>query len=195
MLDCSEYEVELSAIIDGESDAVTVVNVLDHVTQCASCRSFYSELRDFQAAVDDVSMVADTAPAVAPRVREKRSWFRFAPQWGLGLAAASVLIVGLWWGGAFERLSQQGVPREGGEVYVQLGEDRGEMDETRFVEIVTELLSADQRYQDQLYVVLDEMKESNEAGESGRRGDESELTRYDFPRGLSASGGSGSLLN
>ena len=194
MKQCSEYEPELSAIIDGESDAITVIEVLDHVTQCSSCRSFYTELRAFQTAVDGVSFAEQEEPATSVPVREKRSWFRWAPQWGMGLAAASVLAIGLWWGGVFDQLSKDTVLVEGGELYIQVGENKGDMDDPRFVEIVTELLGADRRYQDQMYVVLDEMQETNEAGEKRRFGDEGEVTRYDFPRGMAA-GRSQSALN
>ena len=59
---CEEYEVELSAMLDGESDPATAVEMMDHICQCSSCRDFYKELRSFQSLVDGLS----PAPAELP---------------------------------------------------------------------------------------------------------------------------------
>ena len=56
---CNEYEVELSAMLDGESDPATAVMLMDHISQCESCREFYRELRSFQSLVDDLSLEGD----------------------------------------------------------------------------------------------------------------------------------------
>ena len=44
MKGCEYYEVEISALLDGESDPARAVEILDHVTRCPSCRQFYQEV-------------------------------------------------------------------------------------------------------------------------------------------------------
>lgn len=168
---CKEYEVELSALIDGESDPATAVELLDHVIQCASCSEFYRELRSFQSLVDDLSPEPAPEQAEAPARRERRfRWLGATPRWAWGAAAVLIVAVGaigLWISGPFEPSSGPPLEPLGRERIITLDRDKGSMNEQRFVELATELLQADRRYQQEMYQILTQVGQTTEPGESG----------------------------
>jgi hypothetical protein len=167
---CNEYEVELSAMLDGESDPATAVMLLDHVSECSSCREFYRELRSFQSLVDDLSLegAAETEPRFAAepaRPERRRSWFGAPPRWAWGLAAAAVVIVGLWAANSYDLLNRQPIVTSDGEVIVRRGEG-DDLNEERFVELAAELLGADQRYQNEMFMLLSQIRPDESPDES-----------------------------
>ena len=62
------------------------------------------------------------------------------------------------------------VARAGDEIEVELGSRQGEMTEDRFLEITTEVLEADSRYQRAMFQVMDSVMEDRASTEGG--GDE-----------------------
>jgi hypothetical protein len=73
-----------------------------------------------------------------------------------------------------------------GEIVIRLEEDKGRMSDERFVAIVSELLRADRRYQNQMYAVLDEVTQNLASGESGSLDDESWSGESDYDIGESS---------
>jgi hypothetical protein len=70
--------------------------------------------------------------------------------WAMRLAAAVLLVAGLWGGlAAVSALRPAGEPIE-----ITLGEDSGRMSEERFVDLTVELLRADSRYHQEMLQVL-----------------------------------------
>jgi hypothetical protein len=198
MRTCNDYEIELSALLDGECDPAGVIDLMDHVTTCSECSSFYLELRSFQETVDGAELMPSRdADSVSSAEPERKAGFLsgWIPNWGLGVAAVAVVTVvaaGLWFGGAFNSNSGDTTPVEmtgsadvnpdgiaAGEpsdeevkdaaenVMITLGENSGQMDEERFIELVTEILRADRRYQEEMYVVLDQVTQDSMAEEGG----------------------------
>jgi hypothetical protein len=172
---CEQYEVELSAMLDGEGDPATAVGLLDHVCRCPSCRDFYQELRSFQSLVDGISPVTVERPADeaarAEAVREPRrrllGWIGAVPRWAYGGAAAAVVVaVGLWAVGTGVVRHQPGLDLSGPSVTFELGEDKLSVDDQRFLELASEILGADRRYQEQMYVILDQVRQNQVPGES-----------------------------
>lgn len=172
MSDCEAYEISISALADGELPAEDLLPTLDHVMECPRCQAFYRDVRalaaTFPASGADSSRAAETAeapeevwrrievaaaPALA-RKREDRSW-------ALRLAAAIVLVAGLWGGLAAVRSQRPDAPIE-----VTLGEDRGRMSEQRFVDLTVELLRADSRYHQEMLQVLTTVVERDERYEA-----------------------------
>jgi len=97
--------------------------------------------------------------------RRKRAW-ALRPQWAVGLAALVVLTLGVWFGaGSSPALGSTNDLRDG-EIFIRLEEDKGRMSEERFVALVSEILRADRRYQQEMYVVLDEITQRRPSGES-----------------------------
>lgn len=150
---CERHQMEISALLDGESTPAAAIRVLDHLTACPSCRSFYGEVRGFHDLVSDLRDAWDAGDAGdagnAGAARRPRSrllrWTAAAPRWTWGLAAVLALAVG-WWGVA--RFGPPVGPAGAGTapVTIELGGDAGRMDDARFVEMTRELLQADRRY-------------------------------------------------
>ena len=163
MSDCETYEMSISALADGELPAEELLPTLDHLAECPSCQAFYRDVRALAAALP-----AGAAPAPAPAEAPEEVWRRIeaaapalartgrARPWALRLAAAVLLVAGLWGALAAARsvLRPPGAPIE-----VTLGEDRGRMTEQRFVDLTVELLRADSRYHQEMLQVLNTVVE------------------------------------
>lgn len=154
MKTCTDHEVELSALLDGESDPATAVKLLDHVTACTSCSAFFRRLRSFQIRVNEIP-TASPERAVAPPVRQRWYAHGVMPRWAWGMAGAFVVMAGLWMAFVFDPAASSGFPAQA--QVIRLGEDKGRMDDERFVELASEILRAEKRYRDQMYIVLNEI--------------------------------------
>ena len=169
MRHCSDYEIELSALIDGESNPAMALKLVEHVASCSSCSTFVRELRSTQAFVDSLQVMPDSEPEPVATVpiegqHQRVLWMR--PQWAVGLAALLIVTVSLCFGtniGAPGGLTND---MRDGELVIRLEENKGRMSEERFVALVSELLQADRRYQNEMYVVLDEITHNRSSGES-----------------------------
>lgn len=188
MKSCTDIEAELSALIDGESDPAAALEVLDHVTRCTSCSAFYGELRSVQSTLDQVMDAPQrkAAPAAAQpterasrRHRRRRFTLDFMPRWAWGIAGAAAMAL-IWLGTDLQVPQGEVNPAIGGEVVIQLGESSGTMSDGQFVAMVSELLRADNRYRDEMYRVLDEIREEEVPGESrfASRNEESVTERF-----------------
>lgn len=162
MSDCESYEMSLSALADGELPAEDLLPTLDHLAECPSCQVFYRDLRALAAALpgSDPRRLAASAPAEAPEEIWRRIETEAAPAlsrtgrarpWAMRLAAALLLVAGLW--AAFAAVRSTPSPAEE-PLEITLGEDRGRMTEQRFLDLTVELLRADDRYHQEMFQVL-----------------------------------------
>jgi len=171
MKGCEYYEVEISALLDGESDPARAVEILDHVTRCPSCRQFYQEVRSFQSMVDEMQENLGQAPAQKAALAEGPGvWerLRAVPQWAWGMAAALVVAVGLWGlhtGGILSPYASNSDEP----VQITLESDKESMNDRRFMEVMTELLQADRRYHQAMFDVLSSIEDEGRHGASERR--------------------------
>ncbi len=168
MRQCNDYEIELSALLDGESDPATALTLVEHVASCSACGSFVRELRSTQDLVDQIAVETETEPestVVVPIEQKRRRLLGLRPQWAVGFAAAAILIVSLWFGSDLEPQAGLNDLRDG-ELVIRLEEDKGRMSDERFIAMVSELLRADRRYQSEMYAVLDEITQQPTSGES-----------------------------
>lgn len=159
MNQCTDYQVEISALLDGESDPGTALELLDHVGDCGSCGVFVREVRASQATMDTVYSIAERAPSPRATATSNRR-VRTMPRWGWAIAATLVVAVGGVF--AFEgddtgRLAEKD---DAAGIIVRLGEDGGNMSDDRFIEMATELLAADRLYRDQMYSVLGAIRDA-----------------------------------
>lgn len=154
---CSEYELEISALFDGESDPATALELLEHVATCPSCSAFVQNLKAMQGALDRVYDIGQpsSAPvsAIEPKLRSRRM-----PRWAWGLAATIVLSLGLAYGlpATFSVDSDSALQER--QMVIRLEENRGDMSQDRFMEMVSELLSADRMYQNEMSAVLEAVR-------------------------------------
>lgn len=182
MTHCNDYEIELSALLDGESNPAMALKLVEHVATCSSCSTFVRDLRSTQAFVDGLQLVPDSEPepmATLPVDRKSTRRLRLKPQWAIGLAALLIITVSFWFG------TDIGVPGgftndlRDGELVIRLEEDKGRMSNERFVALVSELLRADRRYQNQMYLVLDEITQNSLSDELSISNGSYESGEYD----------------
>ena len=168
MSDCETCEMSISALADGELPREDLLPALDHLAECPSCQAFYRDVRALAATLpagaagspDDSRRLSASAPGEAPEEIWRRIEVAAAPAlsrtgrirpWAMRLAAAVLLVAGLWGALAVVRsaLRPAGEPIE-----VTLGEDRGRMTKQRFVDLTVELLRADPVYRQEMLQVL-----------------------------------------
>ena len=164
---CEAVQASLSALLDGELDALEFAPVVDHLVDCADCRRFHEQARSLDGLVATAAGIGrDTPPApeavwdrivAEPAPQARRSWSRSWPAWASAAAASLVLGLGL----AFVAFDGQaarspGLPDSGGSETEEtvLIAGRGAMTEARFVELARELLQADRRYHRAMYEVI-----------------------------------------
>jgi hypothetical protein len=161
MKSCKQYEIELSAMLDGESDPATAVALMDHVSRCDSCRGFYQELRSFQSLVDDMPQAAEESGPAPEPARRRWSWTVRVPRWAWGAAAALVIAIGSYAAG-----SRQILDVAGGGSNIESFAGEGGVDDEQFVELASDVLRADRRHQQQLYRLLEKIETIEGSGET-----------------------------
>ena len=182
MIECRDYELEISALLDGESDPSTAMELLEHVGTCRSCATFVGDVRAAQSKIDRVYVEAGPVFTEGSPPRRERS-IGPVPRWAWAMAATVVITVGGSVALNTNYSNAAGNTLGDGEIVVRLEEDRGAMTEDRFFELTTELLRADRIFRDEMYTVLDAvrsgesvsertmsegMSESGEAEDNGR---------------------------
>ena len=161
---CEHYQMELSALLDGELEPHAMRALLDHLLDCPDCACFYIEARDLQSLVnrlepDAVVPTAVRGPAPAPRA----AWLRRSPAWAWAAAAAVALVAGVWGAEHWHNRPAPGeIPAGAVEepLVIDVGDQATPMDEARFVELTVELLRADERYQQEMSAVLKQVARS-----------------------------------
>lgn len=161
---CDNYEATLSAWIDGEIEPIELLSTLDHLVDCPTCRDFYRQSRGLEGVL---ALLRDPRE---PSMLPPGGWHRIAetsdlhPRWrqlrtkALAAAAAVVFAIGLWT--ARSSLIQSPMPSQGSPTATAstLGAQlQDSMTDQRFVELTTELLHSDRRYQEKMQEVLDEV--------------------------------------
>lgn len=161
MSGCEQHRAELSALLDGESQAGAIVETLDHLVRCADCRDFYRDLRSFQGRIDALPGVAVTepAPAAIPRPADTIRSFparrrQAPPRWVWHLAAMLVIAVGLTTLLLQAPITGEGDGAGGPVAAVATEGPETAMSDQRFAGLTAELLEADVRYQRRMYAIL-----------------------------------------
>lgn len=167
MNQCEFFEVQISALIDGELSTAELQPLMDHVLQCESCRMFYDEARTLQKLADDMMLateleIAPVAVSEEPRARRfPLSSIPMAPQWAWGAAAAVILAIGLTAAQVIPDPTGLFQPSTANAQIITLEAEAGDMDDTRFVELTTELLQAEKQYHLMMFDLLDQIRRSD----------------------------------
>ncbi len=160
MKNCEACESHVSTWLDGELDRPGQVECLDHLMRCEPCRGFYLDARALDGLVGAIRTPAESpqpSPDVwkrierATRTDRGRSGLGRIPAWALQVAAVIVVGVGLSfmvWSG---RMLEAPLPTQ---AEVVLGEDVGQMTDTRFVELTKEVLRADRQYHSAMHEIM-----------------------------------------
>lgn len=152
---CEFFEVEISALLDGEVSPDAALETVDHLLACDGCRQFYRGARRVEGLLADVE-AGRSADGLPPRL-----WARIegsarrpgaappeqtrepVPSWAGRVAAVLVLAVGAAVVAGLVLLT----PGADSERVIELEGRSGVMTDARFVTIATELLQADRQYQ------------------------------------------------
>ncbi|MFH1843127.1 MAG: zf-HC2 domain-containing protein [bacterium] len=161
---CEQYEIEFSALLDGESSTAQVVELLDHLVQCPACREFYQELRSFQDLVDDLPDLAEL-PAQLSLQQRLQTRAGIVPRWARGLAAVFLFMVGVVGITTVSITEEPDLANSPIPATITLEENRGQMNDDRFLEIVTELLQAGRQYHDEMAEILKQIQRPTSADE------------------------------
>jgi len=166
MKSCQEHESRISAWLDGEFDAERRLELLDHFARCPGCRRFYLEARALAGLVAGVGaapaepLPADMWERIASRVdrhRAGRAVRRRPAVWMLRAAALLAVALGVGFWQLRGAAQPEAPPASASEIEVLLEQDQGEMSETRFVELTTEVLRADRRFHRAMLEVMEQV--------------------------------------
>lgn len=150
------WELSSSAALDGELDPVETLELLDDMAGDPACRENWLRVRAMDRRLDPM-VVPASRPLAAARGRLVRVWW-LAPVAAAALFAALLLPPDV--------VQVDSLPAPGGQpLTVRLEE--GDMTDARFVELVVEVLQADQRYQEKMREVLEEVRPEASLAEAG----------------------------
>jgi hypothetical protein len=181
------WEIEISALLDGELEPERVLPLLDALARDAGLRRFYQRARSLDAALLAGNLGPEAAPA-SPRLWDRiragmeagtssPAWWKGGwrggtglprmvrvPAWTLG-AAAAVFVVLLAWRAAPDlstrlRIGPGAAAESGGLIEVGLGSRPEAMNDRRFVELTAQLLEADPRYRRKMLQVMEEVRDA-----------------------------------
>lgn len=155
---CERHEIELSALLDGESSPQAAIQAADHLAECAACRKFYRRLRAFQAQVDELPAGA-LRRGQQPQSVRRRSRLDAVPARGWPLAAILILALGLIAYSAGGHRDAPPLAALDQPLIIQLEQNKGQMSDLRFVEVTTELLQADRRYHRMMFEILQRLQD------------------------------------
>lgn len=167
---CEACETTLSALHDGETgemEAEEIRTALDHLLDCPSCQGFYREARALNTALQGTRQ--DARQTAADEQTLARAWDSIESEsfgetavrrrwrtWAPRLAAAVILALGTSW--AALSVGERELRRPGEPIQVVLGEDSS-MTEERFIQLTTEILRSDRRYQQEMLRVMSAVAE------------------------------------
>ncbi len=147
MSQCEHHQIELSALIDGEtgdgSGPYDHLDHLDHVATCAECRTFYRRARTLNASLSPALPVGrPVARIVAPRRR-----------WSRRLSHVAMLALGVSLTFVLSPLSTSDTPPWARDV----GVSQNDMSDQRFVQVAVEMLEAEPRYRREMLNLLEQV--------------------------------------
>ncbi|HKK71179.1 MAG TPA: hypothetical protein VKA86_08165 [Candidatus Krumholzibacteria bacterium] len=152
-------ELLASLALDDEIDHDELLRLLDAMADDADARRSWREARATQAMIARAGASVPTdrsarpQPASRRRPAPRRSRRRLA---AAAVGVAAMIVVGL---GLARMLPADRGPVTTTTAYdVRLGENAGAMSDERFVDLAVELLRADERYRDEMFALLDEVR-------------------------------------
>lgn len=150
-----DHDAELlaSLALDDEIDHDELLRLLDAMADDPDARRFWREARAAQAMIARAGASVPTDRSARPQPAPRRS------RRGLAVAAvgvAAAIVVGL---GLVRMRAVDPGPGTTTTAYdVRLGENAGAMSDERFVDLAVELLRSDERYRDEMFALLDEVR-------------------------------------
>ena len=160
MKTCEEYQMDASALLDGELETSEIADTVGHLAKCETCLAVFKAYKTLQHNIDTVvkkpEVPAEIWTAIAKaRPKEKKPLvipFKIAAL--KIVAAAAVLIMMFTLGYNFNRPSPEQLVSDDQNSPIVLASDRGNMTDERFRALAREILSADPDYIRKMYIIL-----------------------------------------
>ena len=158
MKTCEEYQMDLSAMLDGELESSEIADTVEHLAKCETCMGVFEKFKSLQNGID--ALIEE--PAVPRQIwknikkelpKEKKPVMIPIMNYTLKIvAAAALLMIMFTLGYNFNQpitaeVIDQNTP-------IVLASDRGNMSDERFRALTREILSADPDYIRKMYIIL-----------------------------------------
>ena len=169
-LDCEHYQMNISAMLDGELSGSELAETVEHLAQCETCRKEMERFRRMQELVDG-EYVEEAVPRNVwknieriSKAEKKPAVIGFKDNVYKIIAAAAVLIIIFGAGYFFGRPGT--VLMQDGQSLINLASQpqTQQMNDDRFIDITRELLNSDPRYQVKMYMILHSLFDQNIEG-------------------------------
>ncbi|HEX9641025.1 MAG TPA: hypothetical protein VGB13_06905 [Candidatus Krumholzibacteria bacterium] len=151
---CEHFELDLSALVDGELESGAIPHALEHLRECRDCDLFFQQL----LRLEHTSELLRSISPLPQRPRAPRpAWRHLRHAWIAG--AVLLAFLGGWMLPAADLSAD--VPTRDEVLELSLGEDAGKMADARFVSMAVELLRADPRYHVAMFEMLRDVVAEN----------------------------------
>ncbi len=165
-----EWELNLSALIDGELESDAILPTIDRLLEHGELREFYIGSRKFQQRLARQKIAKPVKTALPDGLWEKiernsrpnrTRIIQLFPKNLRVLAAAAILIIAGVFAGRYS-IQPFRLPFQSNDpIVVQVGEDKGRMNDQRFLALTVEVLRSDNRYQRKMMEVLEAINPVN----------------------------------
>lgn len=163
MRDCEYYQMNLSAMLDGELHGTELSETVKHLSECSNCMREFERFQKLQVKVDEVyqpeplrqglwmDIQAKSQSERGQKHKSKAKILSFKSPWVRIISAAALFLIifglGYYFGKPSTAIIQNNTP-------IVLASSAGEMGEDRFMQITRELLTSDRKYHLQMYLIL-----------------------------------------
>ena len=156
---CERYQINMSALMDGELSSEELADTIRHLAACDACMKEFDSFQVLQKRVNH-EVKAPTVPARLWKAiwregdaKTEAISRRYNPAVMRALRLAAVIILCFGLGYTLSKPVFHLQPHDPGTPIV-LASSPGSMSEDRFLEITRELLSADPAYHRKMYLIL-----------------------------------------
>ena len=195
MNNCEEYQVNISAMLDGELQGRELAETVNHLAECDECMAVFRSFQALQTRIDTEIEPPEVPEGIwdgieseavyKPKTVKLRSHIYTI----IGIAAALFFFAALGY-----YIQQPAIPVIDKNAPIVLAGHKGRMTEERFLELTRELLTADSKYHRKMYYILStlqtddieggfdpptiEQKEFSPRMRTANGGDNGEIMRY-----------------
>ena len=158
MKSCEEYQMEISAMLDGELRGYDLADTVKHIAGCQTCMAVFSDFQNLQEKVD-----AEIAPTQIPvgvwkriskeirHPQNKTTFIPFRSRFTKIIGIAAVLAISFLAGYLARRPAYPIIKNN---EPIVLASEQGQMNNQQFIALTRELLTADPEYHRKMYFIL-----------------------------------------
>ncbi len=157
MKKCEEYQLNVSAMIDGELHGLELTETIKHLAQCQSCLAQFEAFQQLDERIGEATVRKPVPEVVWGKISEETSPGRKAHMIKLrshiikAVSIAAVLAVSFTLG---YQSRKNVIPMMKAGDPIVLASNRGDMNDAQFLSLTRELLTADPVYHKRMYLLL-----------------------------------------